>query len=107
MRLIYKRFSVITGFAVLLIVLVINMAVTRRQIAVQDSNQDWVEHTQRVLLELTTGESLIKDAETGQRGFLYTGEDRYLGPYNTALTEVNSHIDKLGALVVDNPQQSA
>jgi CHASE3 domain sensor protein len=69
MRLIYKRFSVITGFAVLLAVLMINTAVTRRQIAIQDSNQDWAEHTQRVLLELSTVESLLKDAETGQRGY--------------------------------------
>ena len=107
MRLIYKRFSVITGFAVLLAVLMINAAITRRQIAVQDSNQGWVEHTQRVLLELRTVESLLVDAETGQRGFLYTGEPRYLGPYNNALTQVYAHIDRLAALVVDNPQQSA
>src|ERR1700760_4549936 len=107
MRLIYKRFSVITGFAVLLAVLVINTAVTRRQIAAQDSNQDWVEHTQRVLLEMTTVESLLKDAETGQRGFLYTGEERYLEPYNKAIAEVDSHLDKLADLVKDNATQSA
>ncbi len=107
MRLIYKRFSVITGFAVLLAVLMINTAVTRRQIAIQDSNQDWAEHTQRVLLELRTVESLLTDAETGQRGFLYTGEPRYLDPYNNALTQVYAHIDKLAALIADNPQQSA
>lgn len=107
MRLIYKRFSVITGFAVLLAVLVVNMAITRRQIAVQDSNQDWVDHTQRVLLELTTVESLLKDAETGQRGFLYTGEERYLEPYNKAITEVDSHLNNLADLVKDNTQQAA
>jgi PAS domain S-box-containing protein len=106
MRLVYKRFSVITGFAILLAVLMINTAVTRRQIAIQDSNQAWVEHTQRVLLELRTVESLLADAETGQRGFLYTGEPRYLEPYTNALTQVYAHIDKLAALVADNPQQS-
>src|SRR5580698_4628256 len=107
MRLIYKRFSVITGFAILLAVLVINTAVTRRQIAIQDSNQGWVDHTQRVLLEITTVESLLKDAETGQRGFLYTGEERYLEPYNNASAEVDAHMDKLAALIADNPQQAA
>ena len=83
MRQIYKQFSVISGFAILLAVLVINTAVTRQRIAVQDSNQGWVEHTQRVQLELTIVESLLKDAETGQRGYLYTGEAKYLEPYNT------------------------
>jgi len=105
MRLIYKRFSVIGGFAVLLAILLINAAVTRRQLFVQDSNQGWVEHTQRVQLELTTVESLLKDAETGQRGYLYTGEARYLGPYNTAVQQIDSHIASLAELVTDNPKQ--
>jgi len=105
MRLIYKQFSVAGGFAVLLAVLLINAALTRRQIAVQDSNQGWVEHTQRVQLELTTVESLLKDAETGQRGYLYTGEARYLEPYNTAVQQVDSHIATLSELVTDNPRQ--
>jgi len=105
MRLIYRRFSVIGGFAVLLAVLLINTAVTRRQIAVQDSNQAWVEHTQRVQLELTTVESLLKDAETGQRGYLYTGEARYLEPYNIAVQQIDSHITSLAELVTDNPKQ--
>jgi PAS domain S-box-containing protein len=105
MRRVYKRFSVIAGFAVLLAVLVINTALTRRQIGVQDHNQEWVEHTQRVLLELTAYESLLKDAETGQRGYLYTGDPRYLEPYNAAVAQGNPHLDKLAELTADNPKQ--
>ncbi len=105
MRQIYKQFSVISGFAILLAVLVINTAVTRQRIAVQDSNQGWVEHTQRVQLELTTVESLLKDAETGQRGYLYTGEAKYLEPYNLAVQQIDSHIATLAELVTDKPQQ--
>jgi PAS domain S-box-containing protein len=105
MRLEHKRFSVIAGFAVLLAVLVINTALTRRQIGIQDHNQEWVEHTQRVLLELTGYESLLKDAETGQRGYLYTGDPRYLEPYNFALAQGNPHLDKLAELTADNPKQ--
>lgn len=107
MRQVYRRFSVIGGFAILLAVLVINTAVTRRRIAVQDSNQAWVEHTQRVQLELSTVESLLKDAETGQRGYLYTGEARYLDPYNGAVQQIDSHITNLAELVADDPKQLA
>jgi len=105
MRLIYKRFSVIGGFAILLAVLVINTAVTRRQLAVQDSNQAWVEHTQQVQLELAEFESLLKDAETGQRGYLYTGDPRYLEPYNNAVAQGYPHITRLAELTADNPRQ--
>lgn len=105
MRVAYKRFSVIAGFAVLLVVLLINTAITRQRLAIQDSNQAWVTHTQQVMLELTTVESLLADAETGQRGYLYTGESRYLAPYNFALTQLTPHIDKLAELTADNPVQ--
>ena len=31
-----------------------------------------------------------RDAETGQRGFLITGEERYLQPYRAALQQVDT-----------------
>jgi PAS domain S-box-containing protein len=105
MRLVYKRFSVIGGFAVLLAVLLMNTAVTRRQLSVQDNNQGWVQHTQQVQLELAQFESLLKDAETGQRGYLYTGDPRYLEPYTDALAQGSPHLAKLAELIADNPQQ--
>src|ERR1700722_8480164 len=40
-----------------------------------------VTHTLSVMDELQTILSLGKDAETGQRGFLLTGEDSYLEPF--------------------------
>ncbi|HEY7405756.1 MAG TPA: CHASE3 domain-containing protein [Candidatus Angelobacter sp.] len=105
MRVTYKRFSVIAGFAILLVVLLINSAITRDHLAVQDSNQAWVTHTQQVILELAMVESLLKDAETGQRGYLYTGEPRYLDPYHTSLSKLTPHIDRLAELVKDNTVQ--
>ncbi len=41
-----------------------------------------------VLLQLSNTESLLKDAETGQRGYLYTGDPRYLAPYDLAVTQI-------------------
>jgi signal transduction histidine kinase/ActR/RegA family two-component response regulator len=51
-------------------------------------------------LRLLSMLSTLQDAETGQRGFLLTGEETYLEPYNSALrslpTEVNALRDSLG-----------
>jgi PAS domain S-box-containing protein len=101
----YKRFSVVTGFALLLVLLIANGIVIRRQLAVQVANQAWVTHTQEVLLELSQTESLLKDAETGQRGYLYTHEPKYLAPYNLAISQIDAHIQKLSQLTADNPDQ--
>jgi len=39
--------------------------------------------------------SSLKDAETGQRGFLLTGQDRYLEPYQKALAEIPGTLNSL------------
>ncbi len=107
MQTIYKRFSVILGFCLLLVILLANAIVTRRQLAVQVGNQSWVRHTQEVRLSLSQTESLIKDAETGQRGFLYTGNPTYLAPFKAALSQIDPQIDNLAQLTADNPSQQA
>ncbi len=101
----YKRFSVITGFSALLILLLINGLIIRRQVSVQVESQRRVRHTQDVLLQISQTESLLKDAETGQRGYLYTGQLRYLAPYDLAARRINTEIDKLAELTADNPAQ--
>ena len=102
-----KRFSVVLGFCALLTLLALNAGVTRRQVALQVDADQWVGHTQQVLLELTRIESLLTQAESGQRGFLYTNDERYLEPYKRASTEVESHIARVAELTVDNPEQQA
>lgn len=47
------------------------------------------------------------DAETGQRGYLLTGDGRYLEPYNTALGDIGSNLDALRQLFTPYPQQLA
>jgi signal transduction histidine kinase len=40
----------------------------------------------------------VLDAETGQRGYLLTGDPRYLEPYNTATADINQNLDVLRQL---------
>jgi PAS domain S-box-containing protein len=40
-------------------------------------------------------ESLMKDAETGQRGFIITGDETYLEPFNRASERLSTDLDKL------------
>ncbi len=66
-----------------------------------------VEHT---LLVRATAEgllSLLKDAETGQRGFVITAAPEYLEPYTAALAALPSQIVEFRRLTADNPTQQA
>ncbi|GAB3248966.1 CHASE3 domain-containing protein [Chitinimonas naiadis] len=50
-------------------------------------------------------ESLLKDAETGQRGYLLTGRESYLEPYMASLRKLAETQAILRRLTVDNPAQ--
>ncbi|PLZ95536.1 two-component system sensor histidine kinase/response regulator, partial [Fischerella thermalis CCMEE 5268] len=62
-------------------------------------------HTYEVIDEIDDLLFQIKDAETAQRGYLITGEKRYLEPYNNALPNIKQSLKVLRKLTADNPQQ--
>jgi PAS domain S-box-containing protein len=107
MRAIHKRFGIIAGFVILLILLAINTVVLRHQLAIQVWNQEWFSRSRRVVQELRNTESLLKDAETGQRGYLYTGKLEYLAPYTLAVAQIDSHMENLSQQIGDNPPEQA
>lgn len=84
-----------------------NAVIARRQLRVQESSQAWVDHTQQVLIELRRTESLLTDAESGQRGFLYTGDPKYLATYDVAVREMPSRLARLAQLTGDNAREQA
>lgn len=102
-----KRFSVWAGFLLLALLLAVNAVLTRRQVQAQVDAHNWVEHTRQVLRELTQVGALLTQAESGQRGFLYTNDERYLEAYKRASAEVEPHISRVAALTADNPMQQA
>jgi len=65
----------------------------------------WVSHTNEVLLESQALLGHIKDAETGQRGFLLTQDNSYLEPYHTGVKAANEDLSNLERLTTDNPEQ--
>ncbi len=99
MLLIHKRFGVIAGFLILLVLLAINAAAQRHQLAVQVWHQQWFSNSRRVVQELGQIELLLKDAEAGQRGVLDNGKLDYLAPYYSALAQIDSHLQNLAALI--------
>jgi len=65
----------------------------------------WVTHTYQVLDTSSSLLTQLSDAETGQRGYLLTGEERYLEPYRSALDQIEKAFATLAALTSDNPKQ--
>ena len=95
------------GYAVVLGVLVAGGALGLRNVANLARTEAAVAHTHELLGAIETLASTLKDAETGQRGFLLLRDDRYLAPYQNAMATVATAEKRLASLVADNPLQAA
>ena len=63
------------------------------------------EHANEILRGLERVVSLLKDAETGQRGYLLTGRETYLAPYEEAVSSIDRTVARLTILLRDNPAE--
>ena len=73
----------------------------------QRDRQRWVTHTYEVLNSTKALLSNIEDAETEQRGYLLTGEDRYLERYREAVAAEPAVREGLRRLTADNSAQQS
>jgi len=95
----------IAGFVlVLLVFLSINVYAFINVVSLNNSTE-LERHTYEVLEELEVVLAELLNAETGQRGYLITGAERYLEPYNAGKADVYTAIDTVEALTADNPNQ--
>lgn len=71
----------------------------------QVSTTEWVEHTHRAIIGAHEIQKLLLDMETGERGFLISGKEQFLAPYNDGVALWPMKLAGLKALVADNPSQ--
>ena len=104
--------SISSGRLVLLATFALTLVITlglglfsyRNLMDTREANR-WEKHTYRVIAELNNLFSSLKDAESGERGFVITGNPSYLDPYFNAQVTVKRHLAALRNLTRDNPDQ--
>jgi len=101
----YKRFSIAIGFLMLLMLLTANTIITRHLLEVQTHDQAWVLHTQQVLTQVGQIQSLMGNAEMGQRAYITTGDPDYLGLYDMAVPQLEPSLQQLEQLTAGNSQE--
>jgi methyl-accepting chemotaxis protein len=94
-----------SGFALGLAVLAVLGVVSYRDSTGLIVSVENVKRTYQILGKLESVISEMTDAETGERGFVITGQDTYLEPYNTAVTEVGATLMDLRQLISLPSQQ--
>jgi PAS domain S-box-containing protein len=96
-----------TSIAVLFAALAVNGLLSYRAARTLSDNERWVTHTYAVIREIEGVLSTAKDAETGERGYIITGSDDYLEPYQSAMNQIDERIRRVETLTADNSRQQA
>ena len=65
----------------------------------------WVNHTHQVMTDARLLAKYMVDMETGQRGFLLTGQEEFLDPYIAGQRGFEQTLHRASELVADNPDQ--
>src|SRR5229473_267854 len=96
---------VLTGLVIATAILVFAGWQSYRNTARFAEASEWRKHTYEVLRNLDETVAQLVDAETGQRGYLLTGDEAYLEPYRAATKNIDQTIGNLKSLTSDNPNQ--
>ncbi|HEX4648792.1 MAG TPA: CHASE3 domain-containing protein [Steroidobacteraceae bacterium] len=93
------------GFAVALVCLAVVAVASFRSAERLSENAGWVAHTDEVLAQLQLVLATATDGETAERGYVITGDEAYLEPYERAVRSIDAPYGDLLRLTSDNAAQ--
>ena len=105
----FKKARVVTpglalGFIAIFLVLVVGVAVELANVGTLYRTASAVAQTNEVKIQLRALLASLIDAETGERGYILTGNESYLEPYNRGVAETGTLIARVRQLMADNDE---
>jgi methyl-accepting chemotaxis protein len=97
--------KITAGFALAFLLLLGIGGVAYRGLTLLANTSRTVTQTHEALERIANVLSLLQDAETGQRGYVITGEDSYLEPYNSGVGGLPKVVQELRQLTGDSANQ--
>lgn len=97
--------KIAVGFALSFVLMAMIGLLAFRSINTLSNTSQLVAHTHLVLERLADVLNVLQDAEIGGRGYIITGDDSFLQPYQNAETKIVAVVKDLRVLIADNPAQ--
>jgi CHASE3 domain sensor protein len=97
----------VLGIVLVLGLILASAAISAYNVHRLREDSERVDHTYQVILHLEAVMEEVRDAESGQRAYVITGEPSYLDPYRGAPKLVENRVQQIAELTADNPQQQA
>jgi len=93
------------GFSLAVVAVVIIALLSYQSLQATTNSARSLAQSIDVLSRLQALMSTLKDAETGQRGYLLTGEETYLAPFTDAKEALPGEFKATRAMLLDRPEQ--
>ncbi|MET3881805.1 signal transduction histidine kinase [Chitinophagaceae bacterium OAS944] len=100
-----RLFFIITAFVLSLIITLFLSYLLYESYIRSTAQNRRIEHAYKVVLQTSALEKFIKEAETGQRGYLLTNDSSFLKPYLDIRSDIKPGYDSLRRLTSDNGHQ--
>src|SRR5437867_3987583 len=97
--------ALVTGFVMMIAVLIASGVLDILNTRSVQATTALVAHTYAVKGALQQLLTMLIDAETGARGFIITGETRYLEPYDIGRSAILPAVAQVRTLTADNGEQ--
>ena len=91
--------SILLAFLLVIVMLTGNAVISQRNTDELVHSKDRVAKTWQIQLRLQMILNALIDAETGNRGYLLTGKDKFLQPYRDAVKKMPAQIEDLDSLI--------
>jgi methyl-accepting chemotaxis protein len=99
-----KTINAVSIFLIVLVFLVVSFFSYRTLLKI-DTDENQVIHSYQVITNIDTLISDLENMETGQRGYVITGQKSFLEPYNTSSANLTDTFSTLQKMTIDNPVQ--
>ncbi|UJF36224.1 FAD-dependent oxidoreductase [Paenibacillus hexagrammi] len=100
------HYKIALGFLVVVLCFVISILSVSSQLTAFQKESDFItDHDMEVHSLAQSIQKDLADMETGQRGYVITGDKKYLDPYTNGKAGWQKHFEALFQLVADNPVQ--
>ena len=97
--------KIISGFICVIVITAILSGIFIHSTLNAQQTNNWNIHTYKVMLNYKSLLESLINVETGQRGYLVAGEEKFLEPFNVGKDNFRTSLAELKEITSDNPKQ--
>jgi methyl-accepting chemotaxis protein len=101
------RSKLAAAFSLILVMTVGAAWLSNRNLGTIETNEGWTTHTYQVLERMSAIIQDMVNQETGVRGYLVSGDDKFLAPFTGGKVDYDKDFAEVKRLTADNPVQQA